>query len=86
MGEDLGCSRTYERRLLGPEGREGGDGEGAGIALRATPAETACRGEKGDREVSQEGPVRKCVQESGYGAKRHRLSSSSLLGLWTHIR
>ena len=58
MGEDLGCSRTYERRLLGPEGSEGGDGEEAGIALRATPAERACRGEKGDREVSQEGPVR----------------------------
>lgn len=59
MGEDLGCSRTYEGRLLGPEGREGGDGEGAGLTLRATPAERACRGENRDREVSQEGPV--CV-------------------------
>lgn len=67
--ERVWCVQEPERRLLGLERREGedgvqlpgmssGDGEGAGLTLRAAPGERACRGGNGGGEVSQEAPAR----------------------------
>lgn len=64
MGErGFGVFKNLRAGFWGWRGGKGkmgssGDGEGAGLTLRAAPGERACRGGNGGGEVSQEAPAR----------------------------